>query len=48
MLKDVQQLRATGRGAFVALSVDGTVTTWGDPEFGGDSAAVQDAFPFVS
>ena len=27
--------------AFAALRSDGSVVTWGDPEFGGDSSAVE-------
>ena len=29
-------------GAFAALREDGTVVTWGSPEFGGDSSQVQE------
>ena len=40
-LKGVQQLQATDQ-AFAAILADGSVVTWGDPEFGGDSSEVQD------
>ena len=29
-------------GAFAAILGDGSVVTWGDPEYGGDSSRVQD------
>ena len=40
-LHHVQQI-AANKGAFAALRTDGTVVTWGDPEYGGDSSEVQD------
>ena len=39
--KKVQQIAAT-LSAFAAVLADGSVVTWGDPEFGGDSMEVQD------
>eukprot|EP00435_Cladocopium_sp_Y103_P019385 s555_g4.t1 len=39
-LCNVQQLHAT-TGAFAAILADGSLVTWGDPNHGGDSAAVQ-------
>ena len=33
---------ARAYGCFAAVRGDGSVVTWGDPEFGGDSTAVQD------
>eukprot|EP00439_Symbiodinium_sp_Y106_P071594 s2060_g12.t3 len=40
-LKNVQQIAAS-KSAFAALLADGSVVTWGSPDRGGDSAAVQD------
>eukprot|EP00435_Cladocopium_sp_Y103_P001321 s3583_g1.t1 len=40
-LSDVKQVQATDR-AYAAILTDGSVVTWGHPEWGGDSAAVQD------
>ena len=40
-LHHVQQI-AANKGAFAALRTDGSVVTWGDPEYGGDSSEVQD------
>ena len=39
-LKNVQHIQATG-GAFAAILSDGSVVTWGDAAFGGDSSAVR-------
>jgi hypothetical protein len=36
---DVTQVFSTG-GAFAALRADGSVVTWGDSGYGGDSSAV--------
>ena len=33
--------------AFAAILADGSVVTWGDPIFGGDSSAVQDQLKTV-
>ena len=41
-LRGLQQIQATGFGAFAAILEDGSVVTWGDAGFGGDSRAVQD------
>ena len=38
-LKGVQQIQATWR-AFAAILADGSVLTWGDADYGGDSSAV--------
>ncbi|OLQ04101.1 putative E3 ubiquitin-protein ligase HERC1 [Symbiodinium microadriaticum] len=39
----VSQVQACGtKAAFAAILGDGSVVTWGDPFFGGDSSAVQD------
>ena len=38
--KHVQQIQDAG-SAFAAILDDGSVVTWGDAEFGGDSSAVQ-------
>ena len=38
--RNVEQLQ-TSFGAFAAILADGSVVTWGDPESGGDSTAVQ-------
>ena len=43
-LKNVQQIQAAqggDGGVFAAILADGSVVTWGDPETGGDSSAVQ-------
>ena len=40
-LKGVQRIQATGQ-AFAAILADGSVATWGDASFGGDSSAVQE------
>jgi hypothetical protein len=32
---------------FAAILADGTVVTWGNPEYGGDSSTVQDQFSYV-
>ena len=40
--KNVQQIQATGGGAFAAILTDGSVVAWGLPAYGGDSSAVQD------
>ena len=34
-------------GSFAATLADGTVVTWGDRHFGGDSARVQDQFMYI-
>ena len=39
-LTNVQQIQATQR-AFAAILGDGSVVTWGEATYGGDSAAVQ-------
>ena len=39
-LKRVQQIQASSK-AFAAILQDGSVVTWGDEDFGGDSLAVQ-------
>ena len=36
----MQQIQAT-EGAFAAILADGSVVTWGLPQFGGDSSGVQ-------
>ncbi|CAJ1354918.1 unnamed protein product [Effrenium voratum] len=41
-LKKIQAIQAAREGAFAALREDGTVVTWGSPEFGGDSSQVQE------
>lgn len=38
---DVQQIQASGH-AFAAVLSDGSVVTWGDADFGGDSSQVQE------
>ena len=38
----MQQIQATGGGAFAAILADGSVVTWGMPRHGGDCSAVQD------
>ena len=40
-LKGVQQIQAT-HDAFAAILTDGSVVTWGDKDYCGDSRAVQD------
>ena len=40
-LKGVQQIQAASR-AFAAILEDGSVVTWGDRSYGGDSLAVRD------
>lgn len=40
-LRNVERVQATS-SAFAALLEDGSVVTWGDPGFGGDSSAVRD------
>jgi len=40
-LRNVQQICCTGF-AFAVILEDGTVVTWGRPDFGGDSSGVQD------
>ena len=37
----MQQIQATDQ-AFAAILADGSVVTWGDAEYGGDSSEVQD------
>ena len=37
-----RQIQTTFGGAFAAILADGSVVTWGDPRFGGDSSKVQD------
>ena len=37
----MQQIQASYQ-AFAAILADGSVVTWGDARFGGDSSAVQD------
>ena len=39
-LRNVRQVQAT-KFAFAALLADGSVVTWGDPRYGGDSSKVQ-------
>ena len=39
-LRNVERVQATS-SAFAALLEDGSVVTWGDPGFGGDSSAVR-------
>ena len=46
LFKNVQQVHAA-RFAFAAILADGSVVTWGDPTFGGDSSAVQDQLKTV-
>ena len=41
-LRNVQQIKAAGGGAFAAILESGAVVTWGHPEFGGDSSEVQE------
>ena len=38
---DVQEIQASGH-AFAAVLSDGSVVTWGDADFGGDSSQVQE------
>ena len=45
-LRNVQQICSTMR-SFAATLADGTVVTWGDRHFGGDSARVQDQFMYI-
>ena len=40
-LRDVTSIHATG-SAFAAIKADGSLVTWGDLGYGGDSLAVQD------
>ena len=40
-LENVQKIHAT-RDAFAAILADGSVETWGNPDFGGDSDEVRD------
>ena len=40
-LKDVQKIQGSCR-SFAAILRDGSVVSWGEREFGGDSSAVQD------
>lgn len=40
-LRHVQHIAASN-GAFAALRSDGSVVTWGDADYGGDSGDVQD------
>ena len=40
-LRSVQQIHSTCY-AFAAILADGSVVTWGDPVYGGDSSAVQE------
>ena len=40
-LRGVQQIQASS-GAFAAILEDGSVITWGDADYGGDSSAVRD------
>ena len=40
-LKGVQQIQATDK-ALAAILSDGSVVSWGDNNYGGDSMAVQD------
>ena len=42
----MQQVQAT-HNAFAAILEDGSVVTWGDPDDGGDSSAVQDQLKSV-
>ena len=42
-LKNARDIQGSA-GAFAAILEDDSVTTWGDPERGGDSSAVQDQF----
>ena len=41
-LKDVEKVQACLCGAFAAICGDGSVVSWGNADFGGDSRAVQD------
>ena len=41
LLKNVQQIQSCGL-AFAAILGDGSVLTWGDAAYGGDSTAVKD------
>ena len=41
LLINVQEVVASA-GAFAALLSNGRIVTWGDPEKGGDSSAVQE------
>ena len=41
LLSGVLRISAT-QGAFAALKSDGSVVTWGDPDYGGDSGAVRE------
>ena len=44
----VNQVQACGtKAAIAAILGDGSVVTWGDPFFGGDSSAVQDQLKTV-
>ena len=40
-LKNVQKIQASS-GAFASIRADGSVVTWGKPEEGGDSSAMQE------
>ena len=40
-LLDVKQIYASD-AAFAALKQDGSIVTWGHPEYGGDSSTIQD------
>ena len=41
-LRNVQQIQATDRVPSHAIRGDGSVVTWGNVGYGGDSSAVQD------
>ena len=45
-LKGVQQVQATEQ-AFAAILANGSVVTWGDPEYGGDSSPVAAIFAYT-
>ena len=46
-LKNVQQIQAT-EYAFAAIFANGSVVTWGDSRFGGDSSALRDQMKYDS
>jgi hypothetical protein len=45
-LKNIRQLAAT-HAAFAAILDGGSVVAWGNTQYGGDSIAVQDRFPYL-
>ena len=43
-LRSVREIHGNdgNESAFAAILADGSVVSWGDPDFGGDNAAVKD------